>query len=62
MTALAVCAAVFAGSAFISWRLSRFIADCDRREAELLAVEEAERIVRHTYTTDRSTWPNGGEL
>ena len=54
MTALVVCGAVFAISALVSWRLARFIADCDRR------LDEAERfddIIAAEYTSDPATWP-----
>jgi hypothetical protein len=46
MTTVAVCAAVFTASIFLSIRLAKFIANCDRREADLYIVAEAERIVR----------------
>ena len=65
MTAVAVtCGLVFAGSLFIAWRLGSFLKECDERQAAAWAahpsagvVAEAERIVRHAYTTDPTTWP-----
>ena len=65
MTAVAVtCAVVFAGSLFFSWRLAKFIKDCDDAQEAAWAnhpsngaVAEAERIVRMAYTTDPTTWP-----
>ncbi len=65
MTAVAVtCGLVFAGSLYFSWRLARFLKDCDDRQAAAWAdhpstgvVAEAEAIVRHAYSTDPTTWP-----
>ena len=54
VTALVVCGAVFAVSLLVSWRLGRFIADCDRR------LDEAERfddIIAAEYTSDPASWP-----
>ena len=37
---------VFAASIALSARLVKFIKDCDRRDVDMIVVEEAERIVR----------------
>jgi hypothetical protein len=58
--AAVACVALFAGSVWFSYRLAGFLAECDRRDAERLAVAEAERIVRHAaYGIHPSTWPKG---
>ena len=41
---LVVCGVVFVACVALSWRLAQFIADCDRREAEMQAIADAERI------------------
>ena len=46
--AVAVCGLVFVASIVTSWMLARFLRGCDRREADMLAVAEAERIVRES--------------
>ena len=64
MTAAAVvCAAVFAGSLYVSWRLMRFLKACDRFEADMDAIRDAEAIVQRAYSYSQhpSTWPKGDE-
>jgi hypothetical protein len=61
--AAAIGVAVFAGSLFVSWRLARFIAACDRFEADMDAIRDAEAIVQRAYSYSQhpSTWPKGDE-
>jgi hypothetical protein len=54
VTTFIVCAVVFVGCIFFSWRLGKFIAHCDERQHDLhvtdaagyAAVKEAGRITR----------------
>jgi hypothetical protein len=46
---LVICGVVLAASIAVSIRLAQFIAACDRREAELQAVADAERIAADEY-------------
>ena len=54
----ALAAAGIAAYVYSAWRYDR---RCDAAAwddvADIAAVAEAERIVRHAYTTDPSTWP-----
>jgi hypothetical protein len=46
---LVVCGVVLVASIAVSIRLGMFIADCDRREADLDAIAEAERIAADEF-------------
>ena len=46
---LIVCGVVLVVSIALSWRLAQFIAACDRREADMQAIAEAERIAADEF-------------
>ena len=46
---LIICAGVLVASIALSWRLAQFIADCDRREADMQAIADAERIAADEF-------------
>ena len=49
MTTIAICAAVFAGSLFISWKIGQFLKLMDNLDAQHQAVDEAERIAEEEF-------------
>ena len=46
---LIICGVVLVASIGLSIRLAQFIADCDRREAEMQAIADAERIAADEF-------------
>jgi hypothetical protein len=46
---LVICGVVLVASVALSWRLAMFLRDCDRREADMQAIADAERIAADEY-------------
>lgn len=44
-----ICAVLFTGSLYLSWRLAQFLKAMDRRDAERAAIAEAERIASDEF-------------
>jgi hypothetical protein len=46
---LVICGVVLVACVALSWRLAIFLRDCDRREAEMQAIADAERIAADEF-------------